>query len=489
MINTFNRLTKFVVRRKWIFGSVTGMAILVLLSGCVQKVDRNIERGATYKFKEGFPEARVSAIGIFDALGEPGITVTTDIVYGSLIYKTEGNQQIANVILNIRIEDKETKKNIESELYSLDITAKKKNITNSQDIFTYKKWISVPPGDYTVYVTTIDKNSDKEITRQTQAFIPNPEKDIANLTTIQLLSKDLNSGEYNFLPVTTYDVPGKVDSLKFRFQVTNTKNDTLEILSKLKKFKADTTISRRMSSNDYSAASLPYDGIEYDEFEIIQENRRVILQPGNVLIEFKFPQLSRGNYRFEVSIGGSIDESEEVKKARDFSVKSKNYPTLKTPRELAKPLAYLMGRKEYEKMMQIKSPDSLKKAVDKFWLQEIKQPQTAQDVIALYYERVEMANKQFSNFKEGWKTDPGRVFILFGPPWYVDQNIETMQWSYSYNRQDPNANFIFLRPKINNKYYPFNHFILDRRQFYFGNEYRQTQNWITGRILTRSLSF
>jgi len=486
---TLNYIIKCKLPEFWSFQLFFWLLAFTLLSSCVPEVDRNVERGADYKFKEGFPEVRVSAIGFFDELDKSGINLTADIVYGSLIYRTEGKQQIANIKLNIRIEEKETKKNVKTELYNLDISTKEENITNSQDIFTYNKRIPVPPGDYTVYVTTTDKNSDKQITRQTHAFIPNPVNNTANLTTVQLLSKDSTASQNEFFPVTTYDVPGKMDSLKFRFQVTNTKKDTLEVLSTLKKFNADTTISRRLSSNNYSAASLPYEGIEYDEFEIIQENRRKIIQPGNVLIEFKFPQLERGNYRFQVSISGSIEESEETEKARDFGIKSKNYPTLKTPRELARPLVYLMGRKDYEEMMQIQSPDSLKKAIDAFWLQEMKQTQTAQDVIALYYERVEMANKQFSNFKEGWKTDPGRVFILFGPPWYVDQSVETMQWSYSYNRQDPNANFIFFRPRINNKYYPFNHFVLNRRHFYFGNEYRQVQNWITGNILTRSLSF
>ena len=462
---------------------------LFLLASCVQQYDKNIERGSSYKFQEGFPEARISAIGLFDANGNSGINVATDIVYGSLIYKNSDGNMLAEVQLSISIVDNEEEKTVKRENYSFEVSSKKSSITNSQDVFTHSKRIPVEAGDYLVRVEILDKSSGKQTMRQTDAYIPNPNSSMPNLTTVQLLSKDMDNENPQFLPVTTYDVPSRVDSLLFRFQVTNTQNDTLEIFNQLMKFQSDSSISRRMSAPDYSVSSVQYEGIEYDRSEILQENRRIILQPGSVLIEFKFPVLERGNYRFQVNITGSLKENEEAEKARDFSVKSENYPTLKTPFELARPLAYIMDEDKYDSLMSITSPASLKKEIDNFWLSNIKNEQTARDVIALYYERVEMANKQFSNFKEGWKTDPGRIFILFGPPWYVDRDVEIMQWSYSYNRDDPEANYFFDKPRINNKFFPFNHFILFRRQHYFGIEYRQRQNWLTGRILTRQLPF
>jgi hypothetical protein len=105
----------------------------------------------------------------------------------------------------------------------------------------------------------------------------------------------------------------------------------------------------------------------------------------------------------------------------------------------------------------------------------------------MYYERVEQANKQFSNFKEGWKTDMGMIYILFGPPWYVDRTLNRMQWSYSYDRNDPRRNFYFERNRIPNEYYPFNHYVVQRSQSYFNLIYQQTELWRTGRILEANL--
>ena len=93
----------------------------------------------------------------------------------------------------------------------------------------------------------------------------------------------------------------------------------------------------------------------------------------------------------------------------------------------------------------------------------------------------------FFNFKEGWKTDPGMMYILFGPPWYVDRRLDQMQWSYSYNRSDPERNFLFLQPKLESEFYPFEHYILQRNQQYYNVEYQQRSLWLSGLILQRRL--
>jgi hypothetical protein len=39
-----------------------------------------------------------------------------------------------------------------------------------------------------------------------------------------------------------------------------------------------------------------------------------------------------------------------------------------------------------------------------------------------YYARVEFANKHFSHFMDGWKSDMGMVFIIFGTPSNVERH-------------------------------------------------------------------
>jgi GWxTD domain-containing protein len=271
----------------------------------------------------------------------------------------------------------------------------------------------------------------------------------------------------------------------FIFQATNNSSEQpLSINANLIRFESDTSIARPMYFNNYSPSSAVYKGIDYDAQTTVQQSERKLVQQGSVFIEFKFAQQERGNYRFEVR---SNKEESDLYKARDFGAKSKNYPALKTARELAGPLAYLMDEDEYEELTSISDSDSLKEAVDRFWLKKIGDVNKAQNVLKLYYQRAEEANKQFSNFKEGWKTDRGMMYILFGPPWYVDRRLDQTLWSYAYNQSDPKRNFMFLQPKLESEFYPFQHYVLQRNQQYYSVEYQQRSLWLSGLILQRRI--
>lgn len=105
----------------------------------------------------------------------------------------------------------------------------------------------------------------------------------------------------------------------------------------------------------------------------------------------------------------------------------------------------------------------------------------------MYYHRVEEANKLFSNFKDGWKTDMGMVYILFGPPFYQTKSLNEINWAYSYDLTAPEYNFVFERNKSRSDVYPFEHYVLQRDNKYFQIEYKVRQLWLSGGIITATL--
>lgn len=456
-----------------------------LLSGCVRSSNPDIERGSLFQFQDGYPEVRSSSIGFLSEADEPLINITSDIVLGSLIYSTNDDRRIANVSLEIRIlqEDGDFTKTVRRDF---EIESEYEGSFISQEVFTHNEVLEVIPGTFDVNITVVDQSSGRASSRSSKATIPNPEDPQISLTTIRLLGKNLEIRQEQFSPITTYTVPSKIDSLKLDFQVTNNDlDDPLTINARLLKYPSDSSYARPMNFNNYSPSSLPYIGVDMRRADEIDTNVRRLDQPGSVLIEFKYSLLDRGTYRFEVET--TDQNGETLYRARDFSVVSENYPSVMTARELAEPLIYLMDRRDHERMMEIQEPDSLKEAVDRFWLSNVRNMNQARSVINLYYERVEQANKQFTNFKEGWKTDMGMIYILFGPPWYIDRYLNTMEWSYSYDRNDPQYNFTFQRPNLKNEFFPFDNYLLQRNQGYFNVQYRQMQLWLTGSILTNRL--
>lgn len=471
--------------------SFTNLAIVMLLlftAACARTSNPNIVRGSDYNYVEGYPEVRFSAIGFLNENNEPSINIAADIVYSSLIFKSESSEQQADITIGVRIQKAgDSGEVVANEEYEVTIDEENKNLADNRQSYIFDESIAVPAGQYEVYFTVIDNNSDKEVIQSTETSIPNPEGSSIDLTEIRMLGKDMDANNPSWSPITTYSIPGKVDSLMFVFQVTNNNPDTpLNINTNLLKFQSDTTYARDMHASNYSSSTIRYKGIDLSERTQIQSNERTLTNQGSVFIEFRFAQQARGNYRFEVnSISG--DGGNELFKARDFSVKSKNYPNLKTAEELARPLAYLMDKDEYEELLKISDSDSLKQEIDRFWLKNIGNKNEATSVIQKYYQRVEEANKQFATFKEGWKTDTGMIYILFGPPWYVDSSVNRLRWSYSYNTTNPEFNFIFTKPKLNNEYYPFDHFVLERSTQYFNLQYQQKELWLTGLILKRNI--
>lgn len=467
-------------RHFWLFSLA-----LLLLCGCIKSMNPDIEMGSDYIYREGYPNVRVTALGFLNANDEAVIEITTDIGYGSLVYETIDDQQLATIELSIRVVHSETEE-AENIFREFRIESQVESFTIQQESFTFTEEVIVTPGEYRIVVSVTDKATGREIIRQTEAYIPNPEDPENNLTAVRLSGKDRDLENPEYIPVTTYDVSSKMDSLKFEFQVTN--NDPgypLTIRSQLKHFPADLDPAEPMADQNPSSSNIKYKGIDYRNADLIDENTRRLGQTGSVHIEFKYGLLEKGNYRFEVET--TTRDGETLYKARDFSIKGEYFPALITAKELAEPLVYLMGDDEYEDLMAIEDPDSIKKVMDRFWLSNIGSMNRASDVINLFYERVETANLHFTNFKEGWKTDRGKIYILFGEPWYVDKILDSLRWSYTFNTGDPLYNFIFERRTTPNEFYPFQHYLLQRKTTYHNLEYRQKQLWLRGAIIERKL--
>lgn len=273
---------------------------------------QNVDRAAGYEYRPGFPEFRMVVSSFIDENDNTQLNVAIEIVKGSLIYKKKNGLFEANGLLDIQILDRSTEANTISSIQEpIKITGEEQNLVVSQDTYLYENEFAIKPGDYQIIATLTDNITNKETIRSDEAFIPNPRDETVNITNIRILSKDSTpeTSEALYSPVTTYDIPNLADSLKFVFQVTNNKADKpMTLTSRLIKFESDTSSARQLNGIDYRVGNLAYRGIDYDKRETISSSRRVLTDPGSVLIEFAFPKLERGNYRLEVSSMLNDDE-------------------------------------------------------------------------------------------------------------------------------------------------------------------------------------
>lgn len=459
------------------------IGLSAVIIACSNSYIDKIERGDDYNYRPGFPELTIASTAYIDTSNTAKLLVSGDIVYGSLIYSQNNDSLEADFSIIITVTEEGDSQNLYiTESFRDTLRGEGDNIIYSQDLYKFEREYQISAGNYTIEVVLVDNSSKKNITKTVHTSVPAINSKDSAITNVSLLIKDSSNNDSVFKQATNYHIPSKFDSLKFQFQVINNSTDTaFNINMRLLKFLSDTTIARPLNFRNYTISSLPHTGIDYDEFDVLESSVRSFDQQGNVIIEYNFRDLPKGNYRLEVRSDNT--PSNEIYKAIDFSIKSPNYPAVQTAYELAAPLYYIMNENEYKKLMKIEDPQEMKKAIDRFWLSNIKNSIVAKRVVSLYYERVEEANKLFSNFKEGWKTDPGMVYILFGPPLQIDSFPDEMTWYYSYNRYDPEERFEFNLSNIRSKYYPFYNYLLDRSGVYFTPQLNQIQKWRSGGIL------
>ncbi|MBD2701396.1 GWxTD domain-containing protein [Spirosoma sp. BT702] len=124
-------------------------------------------------------------------------------------------------------------------------------------------------------------------------------------------------------------------------------------------------------------------------------------------------------------------------------VTDKRFPKLTRPEKLIKPVLYMSTSSEINEMAQAQDT---KKALDRYWLGLMAgNEEVARRTIKSYYNRVEEANRLFTSFKEGWKTDKGMIYIVLGPPDRVQRNREREVWVYNRRANVSEINFTFTK--------------------------------------------
>lgn len=160
---------------------------------------------------------------------------------------------------------------------------------------------------------------------------------------------------------------------------------------------------------------------------------------------------------------------------QSFRLTNRYYPEVGTISDFAGPIRYLSTNEEWE---QLKAASFDKKQLDRFWLKVAQTEDRAKRIIKTYYDRVAWANELFTNYKEGWKTDQGMIYVLYGNPDEVQLLPDREVWIYRQTADLPEIKFTFVRVKN-----PFTdrHMVLLRSKNYTKAHYQIVSQWRRGR--------
>lgn len=303
--------------------------------------------------------------------------------------------------------------------------------------FSSKLPINLPEnGDYVLEVFLTDKKSE--------------------VTTSQVLNikKDDEGNENSYLYLNQYAQP----IFKHFFTV----NDSFRVRNTLKT-SADMEVKKILAK---TRPALPPDLLKTDEAEYDLTEDSV----------YFYPQIDTSLLHFSEE-GIYILKNKSIKSSKTLSVFNEFYPYLRKPKQLLESLAYLSTEKEMQELIKLENP---KVAVDSFWQVIANDFNKARELIRIYYNRVQLANYFFSELKEGWKTDRGMIYIIFGSPTQVSINKDGEIWSYGKSTKS-GLTFSFYREHhtIYGEY-----FELNRSEQYARVWFNAISTWRKGKVFS-----
>lgn len=155
---------------------------------------------------------------------------------------------------------------------------------------------------------------------------------------------------------------------------------------------------------------------------------------------------------------------------------NEGFPEVTRADQMLYPMRFITSKDEYDN---INNSKNKKAAIESFWINCAGNQERAKEVIRKFYNRVKNSNIYFSSYLEGWKTDRGMIYLIFGPPNLVYKSTDSETWVYG---EDNNQNSLTLA--FNKATNPFsdNDYVLQRSTVYKSNWYRAVDIWRQGRI-------
>lgn len=153
------------------------------------------------------------------------------------------------------------------------------------------------------------------------------------------------------------------------------------------------------------------------------------------------------------------------------------FPAVATSADMLPPLRYITSLKEWERLTTSPEP---RKEIERFWTDAAGSRDRAREAIDAFYSRVEIANRHFTSWTEGWRTDRGLVHIIFGTPNTIHRSGNTESWTYGEETNLMSLTFVFERREGS---FTDNDLVLRRDPLFKSAWYRNVESWRNGRIV------
>jgi GWxTD domain-containing protein len=297
---------------------------------------------------------------------------------------------------------------------------------NPDNYFTTERHITLIPGHYKLFLNVQDEDS-------RQSWQLNKEYELERVGVLGPALLFFNNAESQ--KTLAVNIMEKIDTLWIRTQVNLQEERIIRIIGESDdKFKIDTdiqyTIRRKETIIDSGMVNVSGMGINHLYY-----------------LPIPIIQNKRGWYEITLSCQG-----ENQTASFRYGAKGKKYWTDDVD-EVVGVLQYILPYSEYKKLKNMDESFQWDN-IHEYWKEKDPTPKTDEnELISQLNNRVRYVNKNFSILMQGWRSDRGRIYIIYGPPHYVDESYQDQmgytyqKWVYSSGKQ-----FIFIDRSLSGDY-------------------------------------
>ncbi len=355
------------------------------------------------------------------------VDLYVQVPYQELRFVKEGDQFIARFDMMLSIYDP-NQQLVQERSWADAVHVKDFAQTTSNKLYKLsQRSVDIEPGNYQFNIQLTDEDSRKTSRITRSMVVRDFTKDSLSLSDIMLVNRLTTAGdEKSIVP----NISGNVGHLSEGFILF------LEI------YNATAIDSAQLAWMIYNS----------QKEEVFKHTR---LEPltGHVTQSFLKVdnlRLPAGIYvlKVEASSGKGGSSAIHASTSRPLNIRWSDLPSTVSDLDKAiDQMKYIARESEMQHIREAPDQEEKRRRFVEFWSKRNPDPKTERNqLMEEYYERVDFANKNFTHYLEGWRTDMGMVYIRFGPPDNIERHpFEVNQRPYEiwyYYQQD--RRFIFV---------------------------------------------
>jgi GWxTD domain-containing protein len=364
------------------------------------------------------------------ASGQPGkarVDVYVQIPYEELTFVKEGEQFVARYVVTLSFLTHEQKPVLDRTWTEVVRVTDHAQTTSSRFYSLGHRGIDLDPGNYVLNVLFRDEDSRKTSRLRRSLLVSDFEKNNLSLSDIMLVNRLSTDGEKRSI---VPNISGNVGHLSEGFFLF------VELYSK----------------TDIDSVDLTWKVFDAKQKELMTGKQLEALTGATTqsFLKIDNPALPAGIYYLTVRATelGKSDTLLTSTTSRTFTVRWSDLPhTIRDLDKAIDQMRYIARESEMQYMRDAEDANEKRRRFLEYWKKRDPDPSTERnELMEEYFARVEFANKNFSHYNEGWRTDRGMVHIYLGPPESIERRPFDLGskpyeiWSY-YNL---NRDFVFV---------------------------------------------